>query len=46
MVIKTTRRHTAEVTNAWEGSLDEALEKLVHALSTQRHLRANRLIFS
>src|SRR6266403_3304060 len=45
MVIKTTRRHTAKVTNAWEGSLNEALEKFVHALSTQRHLRANRLIF-
>src|SRR2546430_15254216 len=46
VVIKTTGRHAAKVANARECSLDEPLEEFVHALSTQSHFGANRLIFS
>src|SRR5260370_40639999 len=46
VLVKTPRRHAAKVANARQCGFDEALEKFIHALSPQRYLRANRLIFS
>src|SRR5918996_932589 len=46
MLIETARRHAAKITNARERCLDKALEKFIHALTAQGHLRANRLVFS
>src|SRR2546430_1380275 len=46
VLIKTARRHAVKIANAWQRGFYEALEKLIHALSAQRYLGANRLIFS
>src|SRR6266702_6388658 len=40
VIIKTARRHPAEIANARERCFDEALEKFVHTLTAQGHLRA------
>src|SRR5438552_17181696 len=46
VLIKTTRRDASKIANARQRGFDEALEKFIHALTTQGHLRANGLVFS
>src|SRR6266571_7009044 len=46
VIIKTARRHAAKIANARERCFDEALEKFVHTLTAQGHLRADRLVLS
>src|SRR5438874_5438674 len=41
---KTPRRDAAKVADARQRAFDEALEKFVHALSTQSHLCSNSLV--
>src|SRR5665213_1852723 len=40
--IEATRRHPAEVANSRHGHADQAVEELVHACASQRHLAADR----
>src|SRR5215831_9348273 len=46
MVVETPRRHAAEIANARQGSLDEALKKFIHMVAAQRDLRADSLVFA
>src|SRR5207248_11306290 len=46
LAIKTARRDTAKIADAWQRGFDESFEEFVHAFSAQSHLRANGLPFA
>src|SRR5882757_10223869 len=46
VLVETPRGYAAEIANARQGSLDEALQEFVHALAAQRDLRSDGLIFA
>ena len=46
MAVKTARRHPAKIADARQSRFNKALEKFIHPLATQRHLRADRLVFA
>src|SRR5262249_54771112 len=46
VLVETPRRYAAEIANARQGSLDEALKKFVHAIPAQRDLCSDSLIFA
>src|SRR6266581_5077136 len=46
MSVEAARRHSAKIADARQGRLNKALEKFIHPLTAQRHLRRNRLVFA